>query len=149
MSDAKRKSARSKTSGEAGYAHVPLAKKLGIKSGMTVTLIGAPPGFAKSLGKLPAGAVLKKAAALSPPLTLWFAQSETELQSRIAAFARAIGDGHLWIANRKGKAAGAQGPTQNSVRAAGLSRGLVDFKACSMDAIWSGLLFRKRKTKAA
>lgn len=135
--------------GEKSYAHVALAKKLVIKEGMAVSVINAPESFSKTLGRLPKGAKLKSAKLPSPPLALWFAQSEIDLRQKIAEFARRIGEGHLWIMNRKGKDAAATGPTQNSVREAGLAYGLVDFKVCSVDEVWSGFLFCKRKTKAA
>jgi hypothetical protein len=37
--------------------------------------------------------------------------------------------------------------TQQEVREAGLGAGLVDYKVCAVDAIWSGLLFTRRKGK--
>ena len=140
---------KAKRPGEKSYAHVALAKKLGIKEGMVVAVINAPKNFSKTLGRLPRGAKLKSAKYPSAPLTLWFARSEIELQGGIAEFAGRIGEGHLWIMNRKGKKAAVIGPTQNSVREAGLARGLVDFKVCSVDETWSALLFSRRKTKAA
>ena len=42
----------------AGYSGTPLPKKLGVKPGMTVALLGAPETFAETLGPLPEGASL-------------------------------------------------------------------------------------------
>ena len=42
----------------AAYAGVPLIKKLGIKPGSVVALVGAPPDFRRTLGDLPEGARL-------------------------------------------------------------------------------------------
>ena len=39
----------------AGYSGTPLIDKLGIGAGMTVTILGAPPGFDETLGPLPRG----------------------------------------------------------------------------------------------
>jgi hypothetical protein len=35
--------------------------------------------------------------------------------------------------------------TESEVRAAGLSHGLVDYKICAVDAVWSGLKFAPRR----
>jgi hypothetical protein len=37
--------------------------------------------------------------------------------------------------------------TQAVVRKIGLATGLVDYKVCAIDAVWSGLLFTRRKGK--
>jgi hypothetical protein len=39
----------------AGYSGTPLPQKLGAKPGSALALLGAPEGFAKTLGKLPQG----------------------------------------------------------------------------------------------
>lgn len=46
----------------AGYSGTPLVKKLGIKPGSAVALIGAPPRFDRKLEPLPEGASLFEAA---------------------------------------------------------------------------------------
>ena len=38
----------------AGYSGTPLVKKLGIKEGHRLAILGPPQGFARTLGKLPA-----------------------------------------------------------------------------------------------
>ncbi len=38
----------------AGYSGTPLPKKLGIKEGQRVALVGAPEGFERTLGEPPA-----------------------------------------------------------------------------------------------
>jgi hypothetical protein len=143
---------------EAGYSGTPLPKKLGIKPGMTVALLGAPDGFAETLGTLPDGAKLRSGARGRPGLVIWFVSSAAELGweiRRISGFAAGI---PLWIAWRK-KAhqaldaaktartpgAGLAGPSENEVRDAGLAAGLVDYKVCAIDAAWSGLLFAPRR----
>jgi hypothetical protein len=56
-------------------------------------------------------------------------------------------DAGLWIVWPKQASGVKSDLTQNIVRRAGLANGLVDFKVCSIDKTWSGLKFRKRKTK--
>ncbi len=133
----------------AGYSGTPLPKKLGIKPGTTVALVGAPKGFAATLGSLPEGAVLRHGTASPAALVIWFVRTGAELADGIDGMAEYAGAGQLWIAWRKNAAlsagAPADSPAEPSVRAAGLAIGLVDFKICAIDETWSGLLFTRRK----
>jgi hypothetical protein len=138
----------------AGYSGTPLPKKLGIKAGMTVALIGAPPGFAQSLGDLPEGAKLRAGARGKPALVIWFVGSSPELGWEIRRISAFASEAPLWIAWRKKSAKGpggsgasrrSSGPSESAVREAGLSAGLVDYKVCAIDAEWSGLLFARRQ----
>ena len=54
-------------------------------------------------------------------------------------------DAPLWMAWPKRVADPMTNLSQNEVRRTGLDAGLVDYKVCAIDAIWSGLLFRRRK----
>ena len=139
----------------AGYSGTPLPKKLGIKPGMTVALIGAPPGFSRVLGELPDGAKLRTGARGKPALVIWFVGSAPELGWEIRRISAFAGGAPLWIAWRRksvrkgamGAAAAktASGPTESAVREAGLAAGLVDYKVCAIGAEWSGLLFARRR----
>lgn len=130
----------------AGYSGTPLVKKLGIKAGYKVALVGAPAGFDKTLGAVPDGVTLRHRL-ISADLIIWFAKSQAELGRRIAALAERIGDGGMWIAWPKRASGKASDLTQNDVRRVGLANGLVDYKICAIDATWSGLKFARRKKK--
>lgn len=130
-----------------GYSGAPLAKKLGIKVNSKVTLVNAPKNFKKTLGQLPEGARICRKTNGSCDLIIWFAKSAKDLGRHIERLAGLIDKGGLWIAWPK-RASGAAGDlTQNHVREAGLAAGLVDYKVCSIDETWSGLLFTRRKSK--
>jgi hypothetical protein len=51
----------------------------------------------------------------------------------------------VWIISPKKSGPLAAGLSQNDIRKACLSAGLVDYKVCAVDRAWSGLLFRQRK----
>jgi CheY-like chemotaxis protein len=132
----------------AGYSGTHLPKKLGVKEGMTVNLVGAPPDFRKTLGDLPPGVTLRGGATGAAALVVWFVRAQTELERGVARMAAAAA-APLWIAwPKKGRGAGpaasAARPTEKSVREAGLAAGLVDYKICAIDEKWSGLLFARR-----
>ncbi len=130
-----------------GYSNTPLFKKLGIKTHSKVVLIHAPAGFEKSLGKLPDGVKLSKINRGPRNLTIWFAKSSKELEGHIKPVAGSIENGSLWIVWAKKTSRLISDLTQNNVRKAGLAAGLVDYKICSIDQTWSGLLFTRRKSR--
>jgi CheY-like chemotaxis protein len=131
----------------AGYSGTPLPKKLGIKPGAVVALVGAPRGFEQTLGSLPEDVTLRRQTRGRRDLTIWFAKSRKDLTDRIDRIAKALGTGGLWIAWPKKTSDLASDLTQNDVRREGLAIGLVDFKICAIDDTWSGLKFVWRKSK--
>ena len=129
----------------AGYSGTPLVKKLGIAAETTVALIGAPRGFRDQLVDLPASVRLTTRLAGAPAIVIWFVSSRRELEGRMAAVAAGMGPG-LWVSWPK-KASGVRTDiTEDVVRAAGLAHGLVDYKVCAVNEIWSGLKFARRKS---
>ena len=130
----------------AGYSGTPLPKKLGIKEGTVVGLLGAPSDFDRTLGALPIGASLHRSAGAQRDLTIWFVTRRREMERRVGLLARGLGSGKLWIAWPKRASGVATDVSEPVVRAAGLGHGLVDFKICAIDATWSGLLFTRRRS---
>jgi hypothetical protein len=126
----------------AGYSGTPLPKKLGIKEGARVALLGKPGGFEDTLGGLPAGARMVDAGADGVDVAVLFTTSLADLAGRFREAAERITDaGGLWVAWPK-KASGI--PTdlnENVIRELGLGEGLVDNKVCAIDETWSGLRF--------
>jgi CheY-like chemotaxis protein len=131
----------------AGYSGAPLVKKLGIKENSTVVLINAPQYFEKLLDKLPEGVRLKGKNSGFRDITLWFVKLTKELDGYIDKIAKKVGKGSLWIVWPKKSSGVSSDLTQNRVRKVGLASGLVDYKICSFDETWSGLLFSRRKSK--
>ena len=122
-----------------------MPKKLGIKDGHRVALIGAPKRFA--LGKLPLGVALKRdlrgTAALD--VILFFAPGEGALRRKLPALVKHLAvAGGLWIAWPKKSSGVATDLSGGLVRGLGLATGLVDNKVCAVDETWSGLRFVRR-----
>jgi hypothetical protein len=135
----------------AGYSGTPLPKKLEIKEGTRVALIGAPADFPATLGQLPPGATLQRGLGRGGPrdLTIWFVTSRKQLEGDLRRNAPPRdGDrpGHLWIAWPKKTSAVATDLTEDVLREVILPIGLVDRKVCAIDQTWSGLLFSWRRT---
>ena len=128
-----------------GYAGVPLAKKLGIRPGYTVSLVGAPEGFRETMGELPENVVLRDGVRVQSDLTLWFAKSRRELEERLQHMRPLSKKAGLWILWPKQTSKLQTDLGQPLVREAGLAAGMVDFKISSIDKNWSGLRFTLRE----
>ncbi len=126
----------------AGYSGPPLPQKLGIKPGQRVALLGAPAGFARVLGKLPAGVKLESAlgARAVYDVIALFTASAAELARRFGPTAKRLDpSGGLWVAWPKKASGVPTDMTEDVVREVALPRGLVDNKVCAIDEVWSGL----------
>jgi hypothetical protein len=133
----------------AGYSGTPLPKKLGIKPGSVVILLGAPAGFDQILGALPDGATLRKEPRGHFDLTLWFVTSRSQLERDMKQRATLADGRGLWIIWPKKTSKLTTDVNENMIRDVGLAAGLVDYKVCAVDTNWSGLLFTHRKKPAA
>ena len=131
---------------DAGYSGTPLVKKLGIKPGMKVALIGAPDNFEKLLKGLPKDVKPVRGKSAVADLVIWWPASLRDMESRIRAIdTRIAAGGSIWISWAK-KASGVKTDlSDNNVRETGLANGLVDYKVCAISEIWSGLKFARRK----
>jgi len=125
----------------AGYSGTPLAKKLGIRAGARVAVIGAPGGFAERL-PLPPRAQLRTQARGHLDVVVFFVTRRAELARRFPVLQRALeADGGLWVAWPKRTSGVATDLGERMVREVGLAQGLVDNKVAAIDDTWSGLRF--------
>jgi hypothetical protein len=130
----------------AGYSGTPLAKKLGIRAGDTVALIGAPDGFESELEGLPDGVDLRRRAGGKPEVVLLFTTKAKELERRFPGLAKSVWpNGSLWIAWPKKSSGVSTDLDENRLRDIGLPHGLVDNKVCAVNDVWSGLRFVWRR----
>lgn len=127
-----------------GYSGTPLVRKLGIKSGHAVALLGAPSGW--RIADLPDGVLPSKRARGSYDVLLVFFTRRAQLERRLPALCGVLRpDGGLWIAWPR-KAAGHESDiSENALREIVLPTGLVDVKVAALDDDWSGLKFVWRK----
>lgn len=128
----------------AAYAGKPLAEKLGIKAGNRVANVGAPSDLSGSLNGLPAGVKWVAEIDERTDLVLWFVHSVEQLKEELEAIVDAAKGAPVWIAWPKGGSAREGDLTQQVVRETAMKAGLVDYKICSIDSRWSGLLFTWR-----
>jgi hypothetical protein len=129
----------------AGYSGTPLAKKLGIRAGARVLLIGAPEGFDQTLSPVPEGVLFLRQARAPLDVVVLFCRQARELR-RLPQLAAALAPaGGLWVAWPKKASGVATDLAFDVVQHAGLALGLVDNKVCAVDETYSGLRFVIRK----
>ena len=127
------------------YTGKPAVEKIGIKEGMRVALLGAPPGFAATLGVLPPKVKFSAKPAASADLFLCVVRNRRDLDAHLVTLARVIDRQTLWMVWPKKSSVVKSDVNGNVVRETGLALGWVDFKICSVDDTWSGLAFKRRK----
>jgi hypothetical protein len=118
----------------AGYSGTPLPKKLGIKPGHRVMVLGAPQGFALD-GVEP----VTRAQGLADVIVS-FHTRRSELARRMPVLReRMRQDAGLWIAWPKRASKRPTDLTEDVVRELALANRLVDNKVAAIDEVWSGL----------
>lgn len=132
----------------AGYSSTPLHKKLGIKAGYRIALLGAPAHYRELLGELPPGIAIDEAigGAAYDFLQAFFVE-RADYEAAFPALKAAIHkDGMIWISWYKKAARMPTDITEDVVREIALAGGLVDVKVAAIDAQWSGLklVYRRR-----
>ena len=124
------------------YKGKTAAEKLGIKAACTAAVIDAPRDYLSVLGELPENAGIVEDPASVQSVTLWFVHDLVALHAGLRRMCAIAARTKLWILWRKGSD---NGITQNAVREAALDAGVVDYKICSVDGRWSGILFARKK----
>jgi hypothetical protein len=124
----------------AEYARVPLARKLGVRDGVEVVLIGVPDEVKDRLGAYEEARTGER--------VLFFARSMRELEDGFdAAAARVKRGGGLWVMWPKKASGAGSDVTLPLVRAVALESKWVDYRICSVDETWSGMLFARKRAK--
>jgi hypothetical protein len=128
------------SAGRAGYSGTPLPKKLGIKPGHRLGLIGAPDDFEATLGELPEDVAVRRRVRGRFDVVVAFFVERRALEQRLETLRASLEPaGGLWIAWPKRASGVATDVDEGVVRELGLAAGLVDNKVCAIDAVWSGL----------
>jgi hypothetical protein len=131
----------------AGYSGTPLPKKLGIREGSRVTLLGPPDDFMTTLGALPHGVKVRTRSAAEADVIVLFTTKFARLEKEFPEAMKLMPaqGGMLWVAWPKKSAKTDTDLDENFIRDFGLAAGVVDTKVCAIDAKWSGLRFSRRR----
>ena len=124
----------------AGYSQTPLAKKLGLKSGLKIRIINQPDHYFKLFTDLPPGIQVLTDKKSRKNFIHYFVQKASDLEKNILSLRNEIEeDGVIWISWYKKASKIPTDITEDVVRKLALENGLVDVKVCAIDEIWSGL----------
>jgi hypothetical protein len=129
-----------------GYSGTPLVRKLGLRPGWRIAVLGAPARLEELLGELPEGSTLVRRLGGRLDAVWLFATERRVLERRLPAVLAALPpDGTLWISWPK-RASGLQTDIgEQTLRDVVLPTGWVDVKVAAVDATWSGLRFVLRR----
>jgi len=127
----------------AGYSSTPLAKKLGIKAGGTVSVVKRNKGW--EIPELPEGVVVQYSAKTSDVI-VWFVRDKAEISAALTTAAPLIFPAaSVWIAWPRKAGGHVSNVTENDIRNTALAMKLVDVKVAAIDHDWSGLKIVWRK----
>ena len=126
------------------YGSRTAAQKLGIREGDAVLLVDPPLDMPDGLGELPRNVNFVE----SPPaaVTLLFATDPQVFLQQLSEWRSSAAKTKLWVCWKKGQSVGG-GASERLVRETGISIGLVDYKICSVNSVWSGLLFSYKASR--
>lgn len=129
-----------------GYSGTPLVKKLGIKEGAEIHLVGAPDNYLELVEPLPAGVTTAKRPSSKTALVHLFTTEAAELGRALASFRKNLGpEAVLWISWPKKASKVPTDITEDTIRDLALPLGWVDVKVCAVTEVWSGLKLVVRK----
>lgn len=131
-----------------GYSGTPLCRKLGIKPGHAIALLGRPPGW--TIEGLPEGVVVRRRLSGRLDVIVAFFRRRADIEHGVPALLDVLpAGGSLWIAWPRKAAGHASDISENDLREILLPTGLVDTKVAALDEDWSGLKFVWRRERRA
>lgn len=131
-----------------GYSGTPLAKKLGIRAGSRLFLLGAPENYQALVAPLPAGVQAAVRLDAQTDIVHAFATQRAALGKILGSARRAMrDDAVIWVSWPKRASGVPTDITEDVVRELALPLDLVDIKVCAVDDTWSGLKLVIRKTR--
>jgi len=123
-----------------GYSGTPLAKKIGIKAGFTISLINAPEHYFELFTDMPADISITNDPAVKKDFIHFFTKSKDEYIQHLSKLKQQLKpNGMIWASWPKRASKVVTDITEDIIRNYAIEAGLVDIKVCAVDEIWSGL----------
>jgi hypothetical protein len=131
----------------AGYSGTPLAKKLGLKSGMRAWFAGMPDSVRAEIDPVAIGLSELDAPSAGLDAAHIFVTERANLARQLTALRDLIQPaGQIWVSWPKKASKVPTDITEDTIRELCLPIGLVDVKVCAVDDVWSGLKLVIRKS---
>lgn len=135
----------------AGYSGTPLARKLGIREGSRVFVVGAPAvgaprDYLELVTPVPERVQLVSRIDDETDIIHIFTTARETLAQALRTFQETMRpDAMIWVSWPKKSAKVPTEITEDVIRDVALPMGLVDVKVCAVDDVWSGLKLVVRK----
>ena len=130
----------------AGYSATPLAKKLGLKDGSNLVLVGAPDDYAALIAPVPNGLTFATTVSGTTDIVHVFATRRAELRTLLSGCRRKLkSTAAIWVSWPKKSSRVPTEVTEDVIRELALPMGFVDVKVCAVTEVWSGLKLVLRK----
>lgn len=124
----------------AGESKTPLARKLGIRSGTTIYVSGAPDNYEVLLDPVPPGVRIVSRLTKLVDIAHVFTNRRVRLKRALISIrARMKPNAAIWVSWPKKSSKVPTDLTEDGIREIALPMGLVDIKVCAVDDVWSGL----------
>jgi hypothetical protein len=123
----------------AGYSGTPLYKKLSLRPGLKLLVVGMPPEVRREIEAGGEGVIWVERAAAFDAAHL-FATELADLKESIARVRKTLPpEGFVWASWPKKASGIASDITEDAVREIAFAAKLVDVKVCAVSEVWSGL----------
>jgi hypothetical protein len=130
----------------AGYSVTPLAKKLGLKEGVNLVLVGAPKDYVALIEPVPSGVKFAGRVSKATDIVHVFSTRRAELRSfLVGCRSKLKSSAMVWVSWPKKSAKVATEIDEDIIRELALPLGFVDVKVCAVTEVWSGLKLVVRK----
>ena len=130
----------------AGYSGTPLAKKLGLKAGSHLALIGAPENYMSLIAPAPHDLRIGGRVASTTDIVHIFSSRRPELERfLLSCRSKLKPEAAIWVSWPKKSAKVPTDITEDVIREVALPLGFVDVKVCAVSEVWSGLKLVVRK----
>lgn len=130
----------------AGYSKTPLVKKLGVRTGATIYVVGAPDDYEGLLDPLPEGVRIVSRMTRSVDIAHLFTDRRARLKRALTSIrARMKPSAAIWVSWPKKSSKVPTDISEDAIREIALPMGLVDIKVCAVDEVWSGLKLTIRR----
>ena len=133
-----------------GISTAPVARKLALKPGHKIALIGAPAGFRERLEPLPDGATVRERAGPGGPgmpsvdVVIAFVRGVAELTTLSPGAIKAVEpDGLLWVCYLKGGAKAGTDLNRDTLHAKVKAMGWEGVSLVAVDDTWSAMRFKR------
>lgn len=121
----------------------PLTRRLHLKPGMKLAVVGAPAGYFRLLDPLPEGVRISTALRGKSEVVQAFVRTGNELARRVPALKKALAArGTLWICYPKLTSASAGELSRDVIWKALVPHGLRPVAQVAIDETWTGMRFK-------